>query len=428
MCMLHIYHARTPNSGRNLKGKAMRIHVTAGSPARQWIQVITAAALVAGCGGGGGDAATPALGASGSSSGSSFAAGTIAGFGSVIVNGIRFDDSKAKVSDDEGAAANSSALRLGMRVEIEGAAVSDDGTGARAEAKEIRFGSELVGTVSAVNAGAKSLVVLGQTVVVLDTTVIDNRLVGGFAAITVGSVVEVHGIRDATTGAITATRIEPSAAAAGLKVRGPISALDSTAKTFTIGGTLISYASVTLAPAALANGMIVRVRLQSSAPVAGALVATRIDGAAPRVDDANEAEIEGAITAFTSTASFSVNGMAVDASKATFPNGTAGLALGAQVEVHGTSSNGVVMASTVKLESHAERHAEGFELHGAITALDAGAKTFVLRGVTVGYGSGAVDFRKGTAAQLAVGVQLEARGTLSADGTMLQATRISFGD
>ena len=406
----------------------MRLHVTASSPARQWIQLVAAATLLAGCGGGGGDAATSPVGASGSSSGSSFAAGTIAGFGSVIVNGVRFDDSKAKVSDDDGGAADSSALRLGMQVEIHGGAVSDDGSGARAEAKEIRFGSELVGTVSAVDAATRSLVVLGQTVLVLDTTVIDNRLVGGFAAITVGSVLEVHGTRDASTGAITATRIEPSAAAAGFKLRGAIAALDSTAKTFTIGSTLISYASVTPPPTALANGMIVRVRLQSSAPVAGAMVATRIDAAAPRVDDANEAEIEGAVTAFTSSASFSVNGIAVDASKATFPNGTAGLVLGAQVEVHGTSSSGVVAATTVKVENHAERQAEGFELHGAIAALDAGAKTFVLRGVTVAYGSGTVDFRKGTAAQLAVGVQLEARGTLSADGTMLQATRITFGD
>jgi hypothetical protein len=212
-------------------------------------------------------------------------------------------------------------------------------------------------------------VVLGQTVLVLDTTVIDDRLVGGFAAITVGSVLEVHGTRDATTGAITATRIEPRAANAGFKLRGAIAALDTAAKTFMIGGALISYASVMPAPATLANGMIVRVRLQT-VPVAGAFVATRIDGAAPRVDDADEAEIEGAITAFTSSASFSVNGIPVDASKASFPNGMVGLVLGAQVEVHGTSSNGVVTASSVKVENDAERHAEGFELHGAITAID----------------------------------------------------------
>jgi len=408
-----------------LQGNAMHSRSFVNSPVRHLIQFAVAAALLAGCGGGG-DAGTSAFGTASSTS-SSYAAGAIGGFGSVIVNGVRFDDSKAKVSDDDGSAAAASALRLGMRVEIQGGGVSDDGTGPRAEAKEIRFGSELVGPVSAVDATAKSLVVLGQTVLVLDTTVIDDRLVGGFATIAVGNLLEVHGTRDATTGAITATRIEPSTAPAGFKLRGPIAALDSTAKTFTIGGALISYASATPVPATLANGLIVRVRLQT-APVAGAFVATRIDAAAPRVDDANEAEIEGSITAFTSTASFSVNGIVVDASKATFPNGTTGLLLGAQVEVHGTSTNGVVTATTVKVETHADRHAEGFELHGAITAIDTTAQTFVLRGVTVSYSGTTVDFRKGTAAQLAVGVQLEVRGTLSADGTMLQATRISFGD
>lgn len=403
-------------------------HRPAASPARLLLQLAAAAALLAGCGGGG-DAGTSSSGAGSSgASTSSFAAGAISGFGSVIVNGLRFDDSSAKVSDDDGRAADSSALRLGMRVEIQGGAVSDDGAGPRATAREIRFGSELVGPVSAVDAAAKSLVVLGQTVLVVDTTVIDDRLVGGFAAITVGSLLEVHGSRDAASGAITATRIEPTAAAAGFKLRGVVANLDSAAKTFTIGAALVSYAGVSPVPANLANGLMVRVRAQAAPLVAGALVATRIDVAAPRVDDANEAEIEGSITAFTSSASFSVNGIPVDASNATFPEGTTAVVLGAQVEVHGTSSNGVVTAIRVEVEDRAQRHAEGFELHGAITAIDTGAKTFVLRGVTVGYGGPAVDFRKGTEAQLAVGVRLEVRGTLSADGTMLQAMRISFGD
>jgi hypothetical protein len=387
------------------------------------VQIVATTILLAGCGGGGSEGTSPL----GSAAGSSFAAGTISGFGSVILNGVRFDDSKARVTDDDDQLADRSALRLGMRVEIQGGAVNDDGTGPRAEASEIRFGSEIVGPVTAIDTAAKSLVVLGQTVLILDTTVIDDRLAGGFAAITVGAVLEVHGTRDATTGAITATRIEPSAAAAGFKLRGVVTNLDSTAKTFKIGSALISYAGVTTVPSNLANGLLVRVRLQTT-PVAGAFPATRIEAAAPRVDDANEAEIEGSITTFTSTATFSVNGIPVDASTATFPNGTTGLVLGAQVEVHGTSSNGVVTARTVKVESHADRHAEGFELHGVITAIDTTAKTFVLRGVTVNYAATTIDFRKGTAAQLAVGVQLEVRGTLSADGTMLQATRISFGD
>jgi hypothetical protein len=394
-----------------------------GSARNLFLQLGAAALLLSGCGGGGGDAGTSPF-AAGSRS---FAAGTITGFGSVIVNGVRFDDSKAKISDDDGQAATSAALKLGMRVEIEGGAVNDDGTGRRAEASEIRFGPELVGPVESVDAAAKSLVVLGQTILVADTTVIDDRLVGGFAAISVGMVLEIHGMRDVTSGAITATRIEPTAAAAGFKLKGMVANLDTTAKTFMIATVPISYATVPSVPPGLANGLLVKVRLQK-VQVAGAWVASQLVAGGPRVDDANEAEIEGTITAFTSTTSFSVNGIVVDATNATFPNGITGLALGAQVEVHGTSSNGVVTAMKVAVESHAERHAEGFELHGAIASIDSTAQTFVLRGVTVSYGGAGVEFRKGTAAQLAVGAQVEARGTLSADGTMLQATRISFGD
>jgi hypothetical protein len=87
-----------------------------------------------------------------------------------------------------------------------------------------------------------------------------------------------------------------------------------------------------------------------------------------------------------------------------------------------------VTAAKVEVETQQDQQARGFELHGQISAIDTTAQTFVLRGITVSYGGAGVDFRNGTAAQLAVGVQLEVQGVLSTDGTMLQATRISFGD
>jgi len=49
----------------------------------------------------------------------------------------------------------------------------------------------------------------------------------------------------------------------------------------------------------------------------------------------------------------------------------------------------------------------------------------VVRNVVVSY-AGTVDFRDGSAADLAVGREVEARGTLSSDGTRLLATRIDF--
>ena len=60
-------------------------------PAQGFLKVLCAAVVLTGCGGGGsGDSASPATR-------TSFAAGPITGFGSIIVNGVRFDDSSAKI-------------------------------------------------------------------------------------------------------------------------------------------------------------------------------------------------------------------------------------------------------------------------------------------------------------------------------------------
>jgi len=405
----------------------MRLASSTSRPARVrdfLLQFAAAALLLAGCGGGG--SAGPSSGGTGAAP-SSFASGHISGFGSIIVNGVRYDDSAALVTDDDGNRSSRDALKLGMGVEIHGGGISDDGKGPRAAASEIRHGAELRGPVSAVDAAARTLVVLGQTVRVLDTTVIDDRLVGGFAGIVVGAVLEVHGTLDAATGAYTATRLEPTGSGDGFRIRGIVSNLDSVARTFTMGPALISYAGIAPVPANLANGALVRVRLQTT-QVGGAWVATRIDGVGHRPDDDSEVELEGTISAFTSQASFSVNGIPVDASQATFGDDAASLALGVRVEVKGSAVNGVVIATRVSVEDEEEHHDKGFELHGAIAAIDTVAKTFVLREVKVSYAAAGIEYRHGSEAQLAVGVKLEVKGKLSADGTMLLAERISFGD
>ena len=57
--------------------------------------------------------------------------------------------------------------------------------------------------------------------------------------------------------------------------------------------------------------------------------------------------------------------------------------------------------------------------------MNAAARSFVLRGETVGY-DGTTRFDDGTAAGLAVGVSVEVKGVLAAGGTRLAATRIKF--
>ena len=387
-----------------------------------WLSACAAALLLAACGGGGD--ATPTSPTQTPERAAAYSAGPISGFGSVIVNGVRFDDSSAAVSDDDGVGHSRSELKLGMMVEVASAAV--DRAKASGRAIGIRFGSALRGPVASVNAAAGTLTVLGQAVQVSATTVFGDGLAGGLAGLGAGTVLEVHGLFDATKNAIQATRLEVKTAAAVYRVRGAISNLDSVAKTFRIGGATIAYGSAgvnaDLGP--LANGQVVRVLLQT-AQVNGAWVATALRTAANKLDDCADGHLRGSITAFTSSTQFSVNGAPVDARSASFPDGIAGIVLGARVEIEGSIVNGVLVATKVELDDeHAgSRHAP--ELHGNIASIDAAAKTFSLRGITVSY-AGAVTYSNGVAADLAVGRSVEVKGQLGADRSTLAATRIKF--
>jgi uncharacterized protein DUF5666 len=381
---------------------------------RNSIAATAALLLAVSCGGGGGDMPPQKQ---------AFTQGTITGFGSIIVNGIRFDDSSAQVSDDDGQVHNRNELKLGMTVEIDSSDI--DRRSNTAKASRIRFGAAIVGPVSSISAATtpRTLTVLDQIVEVSGTTVFDD-LPNGFDSIQVGDVLEVHAMLDTATGHYLAKRIEREPNAAVFKLRGIVSDLDPTAKTFKIGGAVIDFSGVAAAdlPSNFANGMRVRVRLQTAKNALGQWVAISVRSDERKVEDRDEAEVRGIITAFTSTASFSVNGLPVDASKAAFPDGTAGVVLGANVEVEGAIVNGVLVATKVELEDDDDRN----ELNGPIQNLDTQAKTFVVRGVTVRYSSATTVFKDGVEADLANGKEVEVKGTLSADGTSVQATSIEF--
>ncbi len=378
-----------------------------------------AVALVAGCGG-------VDSGGTGAPS-SAYASGPITGFGSVIVNGVHFDDRGATVSDTEGNPRSRDELHLGMTTEVRGSAIGTDADGnAASVASSIVFGSEILGPLSANDLAARTLTVLGQTVDIATSTVFDTGLTGGQAALVVGDVVEVYGHFDAATGRCGATRVERKTAVVAYRLRGVVSALDTTAKAFSIGATRISYLGLSAAnlPSTLANGAIVRV-LIALMPSGPTWTAIRVADGVPTIENREEATVKGLVSAFTSTTTFSVNGTAVDARSAVFPNGSAGLGLGTRVEVEGATVGGVLVAARVALVTDGEDADQSFETRGAITALDTVGMTFVVHDVTVSY-AGTVDYRGGGPGDLAIGRSVEARGTLSADGTRLQASRITF--
>ncbi len=377
------------------------------------------AAALAGCGGGG-------EGGVGTGGTGTYAAGTITGFGSIIVNGVRFDDRSASIIDDDDAARSREALKLGMTVAIDSDAIHSDATGRSATARRIRLGSELLGPVSAVDAGAGTLLLLGQTVRIAASTVFDASLAGGLAGVRVGQTIEVFALYDAATGRYAATRIEARDAAVPAHLRGPVAALDSTQRKLRIGALTLGYAAAGNVPAGLAVGDIVRVRISQ---VPGPFGGWGVDafGVGVRTpDDREEAELEGRVTSFVSTARFSVNGVPVDASAARFPDGSAAVRTGALVEVSGRLRSGVLIASEVSLEDEDDDADRGFELSGTIEAVDSSARTFRLRGNIVSWARSDLQLDGGTLADIRVGREVEIEARLASDRVSLEATRIEF--
>lgn len=386
---------------------------------RQTLLALIGTALLPACGGG-----TDVAGVSSGGTGS-FTSGVIVGLGSVIVNGIRYDDSTASVTMD-GVSSSAAALQLGMVVRIQGSAVTAPTTPgglATATATSVAYGSEWKGLAATVNVPAGTFTLLGQTVQVLGTTVFSE---GKFDGALDGQYVEVYGFVNANDGSLQASRIEiESDMPDRYRLSGIVS--DLTATTFLLGSALINHASADK-PVNLANGQLVRVELQTT-QLSGAWVATEIkaDDASNSLEDDDEAEIEGAITSFTSSTSFSVNGIPVDASRITPPTG---LALGVRVEVKGDISGGVVIATAIEIKTDDDVESQDFEFHGAVSALDTTAKTFVVRGYTVRYidGSGpnATAFDLGTALW-ANGLSVEVKAELDSSGGLL-ATEIEADD
>jgi hypothetical protein len=367
------------------------------------------ALLLAACGGGGSPSAT-----------SSYAMGRISGFGSVVVNGVHYDESSATVDDEDGQSGSSSGLGLGMVVEVDAKNVIQSAGVSTASATHVRTISLMKGPVESV--GTDRLVVLGQTVMVTPTTVFDDMLAGGLSNLTPGSVVKVYGTLD-TTGVsptYTASRIELKPTASFFALRGVVASYDTMAKTLAIGGTVIDVATPSVPlPTTLAAGDLVRVKLSITKNATGQWVADSVKSGVMRPHDSDHAEVEGMITAFTSAKSFSVDGVPVDASGASFPDGETGIVMGARVEVEGSTVNGTLVATKVELKTEEKDRASGFEVDGSVSAI-IDASTFTVHGVNVSYDSSTVI----TGGTIMVGSRVEVHGVLAADGVTVKASTI----
>jgi Domain of unknown function (DUF5666) len=346
---------------------------------------------ITGCGGGDSNIAGISTGGTGS-----FTSGPILGLGSIIVNGIRYDDSDATVSRLDGDDAVG-AFKLGMLVNIAGSEVTGDATlgTATATATRIAYDSEWKGPVGSV--GATSFTLLGQTVNVTSTTVWEG--VAGLALLSTSHFVEVYGYLDATTASLEATRVEVSVSApSAYKLSGVVAG--RTSQQFSLGGLTIDLTNQTdysdgLSASTLSDGMAVRVRLSTTLN-AGRGVALRVktpDNVASSLliedDDDRQVELKGTVTAIIGNR-FAVNGVTVNADALGGVSGL-GLTRWSVVEVKGSIAGGVVTATRVQQESEEDRESLEFELHGTINSFTAGSSaqsgTFQVRGYEIDYGN-----------------------------------------
>ncbi|MGE0624466.1 MAG: DUF5666 domain-containing protein [Pseudomonadales bacterium] len=381
---------------------------------RQVINTIIFAAaplLIAGCGGGGGGdsaapvAANPPPVAGGTSDPTIVKTGPITGFGSVFVDGQRFETRSSSTSyrvDDNPSAEDQ--LEVGMIVRVRSSSKNSAGEWV---ADDIEFDEELKGPVDSV--GASSFVALGQTVNVSGNTFLDSGV--SLASLAAGDLVEVSGYRNQAD-EIDATYVELKSLANvdEYEVLGQVRDLDTSAMTFRVGGLTVDYSSAIIDDVAggLTDGMLVEVEDENRAYTAGdlTLLATKVEGefrgefkdeddndedGDGRDDDngrrsggdSDEYEVTAVITEVVDGDTFLLGSLEVQYGSGTeFEGGTAAdLLAGTRVKVEGDLNDaGVLVAREIKFGVFGFKESR---ISGLVNEVNSGEQTLVVMGVTV---------------------------------------------
>jgi len=367
---------------------------------------VAAASALSACGGGGGGSPV-------ATSAPVVSTGTMTK-GSVIVNGVRFEDTLANIHpDDTGKVFLPSDLKDGMTVKVRGEINDDRVTG---RALEIEVENEVRGTVTAV--GTDSFTVLGQTVFVDGGTVFANVAgIGGLVAGT--SAVEVHGQRDAA-GNIRATRVELLAGPGAVvdEVRGVVAGKDASPGpgTFSIGGGTFTYdaGTVIVGGVAFNNGDLVEIHLDAGTTRANRIELEDAEDAEFEPAEGEEFEVEGFVTGLAGN-TFSVNGQAVSLKAGTrFEAGLpADLANDVRVEAEGHMVAGVLVADKITFKDSVRMETNATA--ASATSVTAFGKTVFITGTTD---------TSGATLPITAGTGVRIRAFLNNDNTTFTATRI----
>jgi Domain of unknown function (DUF5666) len=348
--------------------------------------------------------------------------GTVNGFGSVIVDGLSYDNRTAPV-----------------------VAETAPGRDAAAEvriATQVRVDATVVGTVTDIStatntaAAAPQIIVLGQTISLnnVGTAGPITQFGGGYLKagdLRVGDAIEVHAVqlRSATSNPLQATRIDKLAALPStLRVTGVVTA--TAASSASIGALNLDTSKAVALPAgnAVTVGQTISVwavphPLALPAPGTVVLQATQIRIRGLSVAGADNT-VSGAVSRLDATAkTFNLGSLLVNYANATITPTNASVANNRYVQVRGTTAaDGSLSAVSINVRD-AGSNSEA-ELKGNISAYVAATKQFTLRGVAVD--ASTATLKSCPATGLANGLFVELKGAVSATG--VKASSIQCGD
>lgn len=280
--------------------------------------------------------------------------GSITQFGSIYVNGARYDTSDALFIID-GRLGDESELHIGQVVSLYG---SIDEAGDSGVAWLVYYDDDIEGPVASVDAAAGRMTVLGQTVLVDETTAF--ALASGaqsLDALTENDSVAVSGFSDAD-GNLLATWIGDAGGAASQELTARVTAADPDGLSFAINGLIVDYGAANLydfASGAPDVGDFVEIAgtLDSAS---GRFLAGHVWSAAGTAAAATDSRgaLEGYVTARPGLTRFEIDGQPVQLSWSTdYENGWFfDLGLNARVEVEGHyDADGALIAERIEFEA-----------------------------------------------------------------------------
>jgi hypothetical protein len=292
--------------------------------------------------------------------------GTVTGFGSILVNGRRIDNSAASVTlDDNPGSGPNGGIKQGMVVTASGTFSGNTGT-----ATSVTYRDNLEGEVCDAPAtanGIRTLRVLGQTVILDATTIVDN---GTIDTIALGDIVEVSGLPDENE-EIRASFIEvKNPVPLEVEVKGRVDSVDNFAKTLTINALDVDFFGAAIdnnipgGEPAVGQFVEVKGTVFGCGVVRDTLTANKVEleaEGAGNISTGTQTEIEGFVTTPLSADSFMIGSREVMINLSTrfLPEDfdKTDIQVGTKLEAEGTSANGVLSATkisfrrNVKLES-----------------------------------------------------------------------------